>query len=134
MTELLTQGDMAQIMKGNQTIQTLIQNLFSLKVINHKDLKKSVFLESKTTTRKICVRANLLVHRSRGKVGILACQTNLTTLLMQRISRISRVKIQDKAMGALIQTRVYLQETRRLLVIRSVGSAIVNKVSAETTV
>lgn len=73
--EALTQADMGQIWMLNQTIQTLMAvSLFNPKVMHHQDQKESVFLESKITTRKICVRANLLEPQAH-KVEILAYLT-----------------------------------------------------------
>jgi hypothetical protein len=59
----------------NQTIPTtMVVSLISLKVIN-QDQRKSVFLESKITTRKICVRANL---HSLDRVQILVSLIKIT--------------------------------------------------------
>jgi len=107
---------MAQIWMLNQTIQMLMAvSLFSPKVMHHQDQKESVFLESKITTRKICVRANLLEPQDQHKVESLVCLTiTLITQQMQRTLLISKVKIQGKAMVALILIKVCLRKTRRL--------------------
>jgi hypothetical protein len=126
--EALTQVDMGQMQMLNQTIQTsMVASLFSPKVMHHQDQKESVFLENKITTRKICVRANLLeVLQSRDRVEILVYLTTLITQQMQRTSLISKVKIQGKAMAALILIiKVCLQKTRRLLLIILLVSEII---------
>ena len=87
MREALTQPDMGQIEILNQTNQTsMVVNLLHRKVMHHQDKKESVFLESKITTRKTCVKANLLEEpHFRDKVKILAHQIILITQQMQRI-------------------------------------------------